>query len=444
MGAAATLGYGLTEGLEDEGSHHRALGSLAASLAPVPWGAFAVRFDGRLDFHPDDGLGSDESAVGEPRLIGRLGTAASDAIAVGAELVILLPGEDAPSIAFDGTSVDAKGLLAWSDHRRLTFGASAGFRLDRTAETAPPLATLRDGDRMTLAASDANAVLLAFGAAQQLGRLELLEELSWDLLVGDAAPKALESPLRASLGARYRMSDALVLAVDADVGLSSRPDMTAVDAYVPIEPRVAGLIGLRYSPRPTRAEPPVAQPPPKVEPSPVAAPAPAPEAVQAARVSVDGEVLNELGGPVRGATLTLEGSDPERLATTDADGRFHLDDVVPGSARLRIEGPNLKPTTLAVELGSAALSLAVERVEPMGTLRCAVASFEGDPLSARVTIEPGARSVEADATGSFELDLPPGRYTVTLEKRGYRRQVRHVDVEDGGVTVVNVELRRRR
>jgi len=48
--------------------------------------------------------------------------------------------------------------------------------------------------------------------------------------------------------------------------------------------------------------------------------------------------------------------------------------------------------------------------------------------------------VRADG-GRFEVDVPPGRYRVTISASGYQTQQRTVDVEENGVTVLNVDLR---
>src|SRR5450432_2997557 len=54
---AATGGYGYTEGVLGTGDHHdRLVGTLAGSVRPTPWLAFALAFDGRYD-HDSDPVG---------------------------------------------------------------------------------------------------------------------------------------------------------------------------------------------------------------------------------------------------------------------------------------------------------------------------------------------------------------------------------------------------
>ncbi len=67
-----------------------------------------------------------------------------------------------------------------------------------------------------------------------------------------------------------------------------------------------------------------AQPDP--EPPPAEAPAPAPVAT----ISVDGRVIDSLGRAVKGATITIEGSDA--TTTTDKLGKFHLDNIPIGAS----------------------------------------------------------------------------------------------------------------
>lgn len=74
-------------------------------------------------------------------------------------------------------------------------------------------------------------------------------------------------------------------------------------------------------------------------------------------------------------------------------------------------------------------------------IRGVVRSFDGQPVLARVSVEPGALSSETGADGKFAIDVAPGRYTVTLQAKGYKSQTKTCVVDQGGITVLNVELR---
>ena len=52
--------------------------------------------------------------------------------------------------------------------------------------------------------------------------------------------------------------------------------------------------------------------------------------------------------------------------------------------------------------------------------------------------------MRADENGEFELEVPPGAYEVVIEANGHDVQRRRVTVEQLGVTVLNVDLRRSR
>jgi hypothetical protein len=86
--------------------------------------------------------------------------------------------------------------------------------------------------------------------------------------------------------------------------------------------------------------------------------------------------------------------------------------------------------------------VSLERLLPPGQLRGLVRSLTGRPLAAELTIEPGGLRTRCDARGQFEIDLPPGEYVVSITAPRHKRQSRRVKVEEDGVTIVNVDLRR--
>jgi hypothetical protein len=74
-------------------------------------------------------------------------------------------------------------------------------------------------------------------------------------------------------------------------------------------------------------------------------------------------------------------------------------------------------------------------------IRGVVRSFRGQPILAHVLVEPGARTAETGPGGEFSLNVPPGRYTVTLRAEGFAPQTKTCVVDQAGITVLNVELR---
>ena len=71
-----------------------------------------------------------------------------------------------------------------------------------------------------------------------------------------------------------------------------------------------------------------------------------------------------------------------------------------------------------------------------------VDSLTRNPLGAvEVLVEPGAWRTSTDASGGFRLrGLEPGSYRVSVRRLGYGRTYRDVEVQNGGVTRLTVEL----
>ena len=69
-------------------------------------------------------------------------------------------------------------------------------------------------------------------------------------------------------------------------------------------------------------------------------------------------------------------------------------------------------------------------------------SFTRTPLGAvEVLVEPGSWRTSTDASGAFRLrGLEPGSYRISVRRLGYGRTYRDVEVQNGGVARVTVEL----
>ncbi|MEM6959051.1 MAG: carboxypeptidase-like regulatory domain-containing protein, partial [Myxococcota bacterium] len=81
-------------------------------------------------------------------------------------------------------------------------------------------------------------------------------------------------------------------------------------------------------------------------------------------------------------------------------------------------------------------------VTPEGALRGLVRDFRGRSLEATVRV--GEATAQTDADGVFELNLEAGEHEVTIVSDGFQTQTRTVTVDEGGVTVMNVDMRRGR
>ena len=78
---------------------------------------------------------------------------------------------------------------------------------------------------------------------------------------------------------------------------------------------------------------------------------------------------------------------------------------------------------------------------PRGQLRGIVRSFRGSTVDADVNVDGGDKDLRAEQ-GRFELDVTPGVHEVRISARGYTTQVRRVRVEENGVTLLNIDLKK--
>jgi len=453
LSIAGSAGYGFTDSIAPiDGAHHRVTGTLGVGVAPLPFLSLALTLDGRIDLHPDDGEGPYGSSVGDPRLLARVGHALGRDVQIGADLTVWFPGNQAPSYEPGATTADLRALFAYaprqSAFRLLT---AAGFRLDNSATSAPDdYDRLRFGDRVALGLSDSHAALAALGAAYRWTDLELFTELSADLLVGGDAPELLTSPLRASLGARYDLSRAWAFELTGTLGLSKRPEVSVTAPLVPIEPRASVLIGLRFNlglsePKDDMVMPdepaPKAQEPVKAEPAEPAPPA---------HATVSGTLTDEAGEPLPEVAIKVrDSSGEEREVITDAQGHYEVPAMPLGPATLEASATGFEAQSWDVEVVAdlppvPARTLAAKTT--IGVLRGLIRSFASEPLEgAEVTaVEVGSRKatqIKADAEGEFEVELPPGRYRVTIRASGYRTHTRNMKIAANNVAILNVDLR---
>jgi hypothetical protein len=441
---ATTIGYGWTESLGPvPGSHHRLSGTLAATATPTSWLNVGAAFDERYDVHPRDALGRDDSAVGDPRLLVRASRRFTENLGLGTELVGWFPGDTAPSIKPGAATLDLRLLASWWHPSSGTVVAAlAGLRLDQSGESVRHPEWLRAGDRISLGVSDSHAVLVGLGLSQQFGPFEALGELCGDWLVGSRAPRWSDSPWRVTLGLRRRATRALSFELRGDALLSGRPPVGPNDPLVPIEPRFALGAGVRvefWGKPATSPPPPVAEPKTGVQPVGTSA---QPVPVIA---TLNGKITDTTGQGVEHAHVTLTLGGQKLEADTAADGSFTFNEVPPGAAELRVDA--LGYVTVRRQITpreGATVAVALEPALPAGQLRGLIRSFAGEPLSARVEVEPGGISAQTDREGRFELDLAPGSYRVMIEADGYRPQKRTVRIENRGVTVINAELEGKR
>ena len=438
---SGTAGYAYTDSqVTDVTAHHRLGGTLAVAVAPVSSLEFALRFDGRYDWHPGPDE-TDRGLVGDPRILGRAGTIVAKQLHLGAELGLWLPGANAPSLQLDATSADVKLLGAWvAAGDGLTIAGLAGFRYDRSANSAEEARRLSPSDRLSLGVSDFHAALVGAGLGYRFGATELLLEGTADILVGSAAPKLGESPLRVSFGPRYHLSEQLAVQLRGEVSPSSHPGVAAGDPLVPLEPRVAVMAGIGY--RGTwiaapKASKPV-EPPPEVKPE----PKPPPPAL-ITETTVRGSVTDGLGTPIGNASVRLQVADHTAEGTTGEDGSLVLEKVPVGKGTVTVAAPGFKTVKRPFEVPArkeATLVTSLEADLPAAQIRGMIRSFQGKGIAARIVVEPAGIETTADEKGYFQIDVEPGVYEITVSAEGYVKQRRTLKVGEGAVVVFNADL----
>lgn len=434
VGAAVDVGLGVTEPLTDaDSSHQRAALSAAAGVDATRWLNVGLLVDGRYDRHGEDEQGRDDGFLFQSELSVRAAWRPG-ALGFGAELGAWLPGGADIGTSLSAVSADARAFVSGGS-ARLTWGAFAGYRLDRSAQAAEEADQLRFGDRVALGVSDFDAALLGVGLGYSAGRTFLFGEATSRLLLG--APSLAASPSFVSLGVRQPLTDSLAFEVSFSALLSSRPETAIGAELVPIEPRALLEIGLRYR----AAEPRVARPP-----VPIQAPAPPPPAAVKAPPppsSVELSLLDDQGQPLQRARVTLLQGERETVLDERSPGRYGSDKVEPGPARLRIQAEGFQPVEreVTVAAGRAVqVDVQAQQALPAGQVRGLVRSLRGKPLAAMVRVEPAGIETKTDADGFFQIDVPPGQYDVVIEAAGFQAQRRAVKVDKQGVVFVNADL----
>jgi hypothetical protein len=443
IGAAAVVssGYGYMGGVLGTGdSHHRAEESVAVSARPWRWLGLALRFDGRYT-KDKDSTSTDDSFVSDIHIVARGGGAVSERLHLGGELRLwLLPGGSMPSGSGKATSVDFAALLAFAPVTAVRLAATAGFRLDNSASSESSADQLSRADRLALGISDAHAVLMGLGGLWRVARrLELFAEWTWDLLVGGKAPSAATSPMRIAAGTRLALTESFQLGLVLQSSPSTRPVVDVGAPLVPVEPRFRALVTLGYVYRRSAHKPIVADRQPATLPASLPAPEPP-------RAAVAGRVVGETGAPVAGARVTISGGGTPLETSTDADGGFRFEGVRVGPAKLvvvRKDHKRFERALIVTTGGIPPLQIALERTTAVGQLSGVTQSYAGKPVAATIRVMPGDIEVTASREGTFQIDLPPGEYTVTIRAPGFAEQQRKVKVERNGVTIMNIDLRQK-
>ncbi len=429
LSAAFTAGYGLT--LAADGNHHRALALPAVGLVAAPWLEFALLADTRYDIHP----GGDTGFISDPKAVAKVGAEVSRNVQLGGQLGVWFPGTEKPGDSFKAASPEFSLFGAWTG-KPVVLSAYAGYRLDQSKNAGRNAPRLSQGDRLALGLSEFNEVLAGAGGAYVAGPWVALGEVSAEVPMGSGAPGLTESPLRVSAGVRYLASAQLEFEGLIDASLSSPPPVGPDRPLVPIEPRIAGLFGIRYRFVP---DPPYVPPATPASIKPIAQREPAPKVAVKTSITLllhgrDGQLLTD-------AKVQLSSPKGDLAMEPDEQGAFLLKEIEVGSVTLKVTVAGYVPISKTLVLGRDPLKLELN-LEPSltGQVRGLVRSFGGAAVKARISIQPGNLEMSSDADGAFELDVAPGTYEVTISAPGFLVQKKKVIVEKDGVVVMNADL----
>jgi hypothetical protein len=343
-----------------------------------------------------------------------------------------LPGGANVGGSFEALSGDAQLLLAYApESSPLTLGLSLGLRVDRSKYGGGDPSTYSDGDRLTLGVSDALLAMRdGIALAYRIGNVELVAEWAFRMYFKYVA----DSPMWLRAGARYRPLSRLQLELMLGASPSSRPPLAKAAPLRVIDPRLAASLSVSYAFGATAPQPSAAN---------AEIPARLVSPPSASMASAQGHVQSPSGEPVAGASVSLRHDDVTLAANSDERGGFVFTAVSAGSYVLAVVAHGYGPQQQRLELhaGDArTLQIVLKRELPQGQIRGTVRRFNGKPVVASVVIaELGIKRQTRD-DGSFEIDVPPGEYSVAVNARGFRPHTRKARVELHGVAILIVEL----
>jgi len=430
LNARLGLGYGWTEPvLKMDDTHHRVQVDAAGSFTPVPWFAAAVRVLGRYDAH--SGGVSDSGTLSETHVTTRATFPLSADLQAGAELALWLPGGSTVGGSFSALSGDLQFLIAYAPELApITVGLALGLRVDRSQYAGGDPEGYSAADRLALGVSDSIfAAREGLAFSYRAGPFEWIAEWAFRMYFARIA----ESPMWIRAGVRYRPAPPLQLELLLGVSPSKRPSLAEDAPLAVVEPRLAAGLSATYT-WATSHPPPTAANPPAQAPSPQADKPPA---------RLHGQVLAPSGTGLAGATLTLRHGETEQTATSDAQGAFAFAASPAGAQVLRVsaEGFIAEERSLDLQDGDAPeLQVTLKRELPQGQIRGTVRKFDGKPVVASVAVAELGITLQTRDDGTFEIDVPPGEYSVAVRARRFRPQTRKARVEIQGVAILIVEL----
>jgi hypothetical protein len=426
---AAILGleHAHTEALESgANAHERLSGTLGAALAPRRWLALSAQLSARYDVHHGGADSHGGLALGT-RIATRHGFDLGRRAALALAPAVTFPASDDVARGFQAASPELSLLGSARLWAEGALSLQGGFRLDRSGHAVEEPFALKPDDRLAAQVADYDSALLGALLSGRAGKLLWALEWSWDVAVGSQAPGALESPMRIEAVAQARLGERVLLGGHLGASPSRRPSF---DQLVRIEPRfwLGVSCGFLFGAEPTRGV---------QDPAPEARPSAAPVVLNQRAVL---RVLEASGAPVASARLAPEGEGP---VSVGPDGRASFEGPEGDTRRVQITAEGFEPALAELRFEpDFTLTVTLERTLPAAEIKGSVRSLRGGPLVATIVVVELEKSVESGADGTFHLEVPPGSYTLRISAPGHESQERTVRVEQLGVAILVVDLRR--
>jgi hypothetical protein len=195
----------------------------------------------------------------------------------------------------------------------------------------------------------------------------------------------------------------------------------------------------------------LAQAQPAAASKPVAAAAPPPTApppsVRVVRGVVQTASDEESPPPALADVAVTVAGGPETI--TGADGSFRIEGLAHGLAQFRFSREGFEDRSEVVSVPAEGEVVLAIRLRPVAAARSAaligqVRTEDGAPVAAQVRVLELGLAARADQAGRFRFDVPPGRYSLTIEAAGFVSQRKSAPVGAGEQNIFNVELQRQR
>jgi hypothetical protein len=158
---------------------------------------------------------------------------------------------------------------------------------------------------------------------------------------------------------------------------------------------------------------------------------------------IKGVVRGEKEALVEGAEVALEGQKPVK---SQADGSYLLEQAGPGPVKVTVKAKGYQDAEDAAQVPPAGVATLDFTLNKQGerqkaTVRGLVKSASGKPVRAAVKIaELPNQPVPVKADGRFMVQVPAGKYTLTIEAPGYVTQVKSLEVAEGDQAIFHCDL----